>query len=56
MAADLDYPLDLLSRNGRWVILDGVHRLLKADLLRLSNVRVRHLPAAMLPLILHEGT
>jgi hypothetical protein len=52
MAADLGYPLDLLFRNGRWVILDGVHRLLKADVLGLSHVRVRRLPATMLPLIL----
>jgi|SRR5215204_6209959 len=56
MAADLSCPLDLLFRNGRWVILDGVHRLLKADLLGLGNVPVRRLPAAMLPLILQEAT
>ena len=56
MAADLAYPLDLLFRSDRWVILDGVHRLLKADLRGLSQVRVRHLPAAMLPLILQEAT
>jgi hypothetical protein len=56
MAADLGYPLDLLFRNGQWVILDGVHRLLKADLLGLTNVQVRRLPAAMLPLILHQAT
>jgi len=56
MAADLGCPLDLLFRNGRWVILDGVHRLLKADLLGLGNIQVRRLPAAMLPLILQEAT
>lgn len=56
MATDLGYPLDLLFRNDRWVILDGVHRLLKADVLGLSHVRVRRLPTAMLPLILQEAT
>jgi len=56
MVADLDCPLDLLFRNGRWVILDGIHRLLKADLLGLGNVQVRRLPTAMLPLILQEAT
>jgi hypothetical protein len=56
VAADLGYPLDLLLRNDRWVILDGVHRLLKADVLGLGNVRVRRLPTAMLPLILQEAT
>jgi hypothetical protein len=55
-AADLGHPLDLLVRNGRWVILDGVHRLLKADVLGLSHIQVRRLPAAMLPLILQEAT
>jgi hypothetical protein len=56
MAADLSYPLDLLFRSDRWVILDGVHRLLKADVLGLSQIGVRPLPAAMLPLILQEAT
>jgi hypothetical protein len=56
MAADLGCPLDLLFRSGRWVILDGVHRFLLADLLGIGNVRVRRLPAAMLPLILQEAT
>jgi hypothetical protein len=55
MAADLGYPLDLLFRSDQWVILDGVHRLLKADLLGLSTIQVRRLPAAMLPLILQEA-
>jgi hypothetical protein len=55
MAADLGCPLDLLDRDGRWVILDGVHRLLKADLLGLGKVPVRRLPAAMLPRILPEA-
>jgi hypothetical protein len=55
VAADLGCPIDLPLRNGRWVILDGVHRLLKADLLRLGNVPVRRLPAAMLPHILPEA-
>ena len=52
----LRWQLDLLDRNGRWVILDGVHRLLKADLLGLGDVRVRRLPAAMLPRILPAAT
>ena len=56
MATDLGYPLDLLIRNDRWVILDGVHRLLKADVLGLRHVRVRRLPTAMLPLILQDAT
>jgi hypothetical protein len=56
VAADLGCPLDLLFRNGRWVVLDGIHRLLKADLLGLSTIQVRRLPTAMLPLILQPAT
>ena len=51
LAADIGCPLDLTTRNHRWVILDGVHRLLKADLLGLSHVPVRRVPDTMLPLI-----
>jgi hypothetical protein len=51
MDADLSCPLDLTPRDGRWCILDGVHRLLKAFALRESTVRVRKLPPDALPLI-----
>ncbi len=30
--ADLAHPVHALRRHGRWVLLDGVHRLLRADL------------------------
>jgi hypothetical protein len=30
--ADLARPLHVLHRHGRWMILDGIHRLVKADL------------------------
>lgn len=32
-ASDLAYPIHLADYNGRWTILDGVHRLLKATIL-----------------------
>jgi hypothetical protein len=35
--ADLSYPIHLLQRD-RLVILDGVHRLLKADILDMSSI------------------
>lgn len=28
--ADLQYPILLLERNGKWLIIDGAHRLVKA--------------------------
>ncbi|GAB2705784.1 hypothetical protein [Nocardia thraciensis] len=41
-AADLRYPVDAyLRRDGRIVILDGIHRLLKASLTAQTQMRVR---------------
>ena len=34
MDADLDFPIHLVAYRGRLVVLDGVHRLLKAHFLR----------------------
>jgi hypothetical protein len=34
MNADLDFPIHLVAYRGRLVVLDGVHRLLKAHFLR----------------------
>jgi hypothetical protein len=31
LAADLDYPIDVTRHRGRLAILDGFHRLLKAE-------------------------
>jgi len=45
--ADLDYPIDLLQRE-RLVILDGVHRLLKADVLGMRTMAVHVLDDARL--------
>jgi len=45
MAADLAHPLVGTMMEDRLVLLDGVHRLLKARLLGLPTVRVRILPA-----------
>lgn len=44
----LGFPLDLAWRGGRWTILDGTHRLLKAVVLGLRDVRVRKVPTAAL--------
>ena len=34
MNADLDFPINLVAYRGRLVVLDGIHRLLKAHFLR----------------------
>lgn len=51
LCADLSYPLDVMLSGGRWAIMDGVHRLLKASLLGLDVVRVRKIPRSAIPLI-----
>lgn len=43
--ADLAFPIDLLQGD-RLIILDGVHRLLKADILGMSTVATHVLDAA----------
>jgi hypothetical protein len=43
--ADLDYPIDLLQGK-RLIILDGVRRLLKADVLGMQTIAARVLDAA----------
>lgn len=51
LTADLAYPIDLMLVRGRWTVMDGVHRLLKAQLLGLDVVRVRKIPRSAIPLI-----
>jgi uncharacterized ParB-like nuclease family protein len=51
MNADLLYPIDIMENKGRWVILDGLHRLMKASILGQKTVRVRKVPRELIPLI-----
>jgi hypothetical protein len=47
MWSDLGDPIHLAERNGRWVVLDGYHRLLKAVIEGRSTIRaVRRRPPA----------
>ena len=43
-AADLQYPIDIMKNKGRWLILDGLHRLVKAYESGHKTVRVRKVP------------
>ncbi len=38
--AELSYPLHIVRRRDRWLILDGIHRLAKADMLAYDDVQV----------------
>lgn len=40
IASDLVWPIHVMRFRGRWIVLDGVHRLLKADLSGKQSVRV----------------
>lgn len=44
MASDLTYPLDIMDWKGRWLLLDGLHRLVKAHILGWKTIKVRKVP------------
>ena len=51
MNSNLDYPLDIMYWKNRWLLLDGLHRLVKAKILKLESVKVRKIPKEAIPLI-----
>lgn len=51
MASDLRHPLDIMFWKGRWLLLDGLHRLVKAKVLGQDTVKVRKVPKESIPLI-----
>jgi hypothetical protein len=51
LAANTEFPIDLLSYRGRRWILDGVHRLAKLSLIGVEVVSVRCHPEAIIPQI-----
>lgn len=51
MSANLDYPLDIMHWRGRWLLLDGLHRLAKSKLLGHKTVKVRKIPQSAIPAI-----
>ena len=44
LKADLKYPIDIMQNKGRWLILDGLHRLMKAYIQGINKVNVRIIP------------
>lgn len=50
MAADLAYPINVIWLRGRWTIMDGVHRLLKAHLMRHDTILAKLAYADDIPL------
>lgn len=56
LESDMKFPIDIMENKGRWLILDGLHRLMKAYLQGQKMVRVRIVPREMIPKIITEGT
>lgn len=44
MKADTSHPIDIMENKGRWLILDGLHRLVKAHMRGMKKVKVRKIP------------
>ncbi|MDD4289933.1 MAG: hypothetical protein PHH83_01500 [Patescibacteria group bacterium] len=44
MNCDLKYPLDIMKNKGRWLLLDGLHRLTKLYINGYKIVKVRKIP------------
>ena len=47
--ADLSHPIDIMKNKGRWLILDGLHRVVKAKILGQSKIQVRKIPRTEIP-------
>ncbi len=54
MNADLRYPLDIMLNKGRWLMLDGLHRLVKAKILGWEKVKVRKISRSKIKGILKQ--
>ena len=48
MRANLRHPIDIMRNKGRWLILDGLHRLAKAKIRGMTEVNVRKIPRSMI--------
>lgn len=55
MAADLRFPIVLGRRPDRWTVLDGYHRVLKADVEARESIRAVRLPAGRVHEVLVAG-
>lgn len=51
MQSDIDYPIDIMYWKKRWLILDGLHRLMKQAIQGVSAVQVRKIPESSIPQI-----
>jgi len=54
MRADLSHPIDIMFWKNRWLILDGLHRLVKQKEQGITKVKVRKISQESIPLIRRE--
>lgn len=52
MDSDTSYPIDIMENKGRWLILDGLHRLMKLNIQGVNTIQVRKIPRDRIPEIL----
>jgi len=53
--ADTSYPIDIMENKGRWLILDGLHRLVKLYEQGARTIKVRIIPREKIPDITKSG-
>ena len=51
MSSDVVFPLDIMFWKNRWLLLDGLHRLLKLKQLGKQKIKVRKVPTSAISLI-----
>ncbi len=44
MNSNIEYPIDIMENKGKYVILDGLHRLAKYKILGYKEIKVRIIP------------
>lgn len=54
MQSDTDYPIDVMHWKKRWLILDGLHRLMEQAIQGKEVVQVRKVPESAIPQILKD--
>ena len=52
--ADISFPIDIMENKGRWVILDGLHRLVKLYENGAKKIKVRIIPREKIPEITRQ--
>lgn len=55
LKADIRYPIDIMENKDHWLILDGLHRLMKLHLQGVKTVKVRVVPREKIGEILRSA-